>query len=185
MGKKTVGFSLSLKELFQLYCAKMKRNILTLIGTFCLFAYANAQEAVTASENPENLFTSTDPLLHKNKQTAYHIVKDLLEANHWELADQYIDERYIQHNPNAENGLKAVVDFFIKVLQVKPTPIPEKMKSKVVSVIAEGNLVTVAFVKEEKDSKDPAKTYTTTWFDQWRFENGKAIDHWDVALKGK
>jgi len=26
---------------------------------------------------------------------------DLLEAGHWELADKYLTERYIQHNPNA------------------------------------------------------------------------------------
>ncbi len=26
-------------------------------------------------------------------------MKDLLEANHWELADKYITARYLQHNP--------------------------------------------------------------------------------------
>ena len=34
-----------------------------------------------------------------------------------------------------------------------------------------------------KDPKDPAKTYTTTWFDTWRIVNGKADEHWDSALK--
>jgi predicted SnoaL-like aldol condensation-catalyzing enzyme len=142
-----------------------------------------AQDAVTPAKDPESLFTSKDKNLRKNKQIAYHIVKDLLEANHWELADKYIDENYIQHNPNAANGRDAVVDFFTKVLKVKPTPIPEKMRPNVVSVIAEGDLVTVAFVREEKDPKDSTETYTTTWFDQWRFKNGKAIEHWDGALK--
>lgn len=141
-----------------------------------------AQDAVTPANNPESLFTSKDTKLHKNKQVVYHIVKDLLEANHWELADKYITERYIQHNPNAANGRAAVVKFFTEILHVKPTPIPAKMKSQVVSVVAEGDLVTVAFVREQKDPKDPSKTYTTTWFDQWRILNGKADEHWDGAL---
>ncbi|SEI69821.1 Predicted SnoaL-like aldol condensation-catalyzing enzyme [Dyadobacter koreensis] len=141
-----------------------------------------AQDVVVAAQDPKALFTSPDAGLHKNKQVVYHIVKDLLESNHWELADKYISERYIQHNPNAGNGRQAVVKFFTEILKVKPTPIPEKMKSKVVSVVAEGDLVTVAFVRNYKHPKDSARTYTTTWFDQWRIVNGKADEHWDGAL---
>lgn len=29
----------------------------------------------------------------------------------------------------------------------------------------------------------PLKTYTTTWFDQWRFVDGKAAEHWDCQVK--
>nr|WP_232803108.1 hypothetical protein [Gracilimonas amylolytica] len=48
-----------------------------------------------------------------------------------------------------------------------------------VSVVVEGDLVTVAFIREVKHPKVPSKTYTTTWFDQWRFVDGKADEHWD------
>ncbi len=48
---------------------------------------ALAQEAVVGVADPDALFTSPDPQLNINKQAAYHIMKDLLEANHWELAD--------------------------------------------------------------------------------------------------
>lgn len=161
----------------------MKKIILAIVlFTTLSLTIVQAQDAVLASENPEALFTSTDVRLNKNKQVVYHIVKDLLESNHWELADKYISERYIQHNPNAGNGREAVVKFFTEILKVKPTPIPEKMKSQVVSVVAEGDLVTVAFVREHKHPKDATKTYTTTWFDQWRIVNGKADEHWDGAL---
>jgi predicted SnoaL-like aldol condensation-catalyzing enzyme len=141
-----------------------------------------AQSPVVAAPDPDALFTSSDEKLHRNKQAAYHIVKDLLECNHWDQAHKYIDKGYIQHNPNAADGLDAVVKFFVDIIKVKPTPIPEKMKTKVVSVVAEGDLVTVAFVKEEKHARTGEK-YTTTWFDQWRFVDGKAIEHWDGALK--
>jgi predicted SnoaL-like aldol condensation-catalyzing enzyme len=144
---------------------------------------SDAQDPVVAASDLEALFRSNDPKLHVNKQAAYHIVKDLLEAGHWELADQYLTERYIQHNPNAASGRAGVVKFFTEVLKVKPKPIPEKMATKVVSVVAEGDLVVVAFVREVKDAKDPAKSYTTTWFDMWRFKDGKADEHWDPATR--
>jgi len=57
------------------------------------------------------------------------------------------------------------------------------MATKVVSVVAQGDYVIVAFPREYKDPKDPAKTYTTTWFDMWRFVDGKADEHWDPATK--
>jgi predicted SnoaL-like aldol condensation-catalyzing enzyme len=142
---------------------------------------AYAQDPVVPAADPEALFRSSDPKLQVNKQAAYHIVKDLLEAGHWELADQYLTERYIQHNPNAASGRAGVVKFFTEVLKVKPKPIPERMATRVVSVVAEGDLVVVAFVREVKDPKDPLKSYTTTWFDMWRFKDGKADEHWDPA----
>jgi predicted SnoaL-like aldol condensation-catalyzing enzyme len=141
----------------------------------------SAQEPVVGASDPEALFHSADPKLDINKQAAYHIVKDLLEAGHWELADRYLTERYIQHNPNAASGRAGVVKFFTDVMKVQPKPIPEKMATKVVSVAAEGDLVVVAYVREMQDSKNPATRYTTTWFDMWRFVDGKADEHWDPA----
>ena len=99
------------------------------------------------------------------------------------MADKYLTERYIQHNPNAASGRAGVVKFFTEVMKVKPTPIPEKMTTKVVSVTAEGDLVVVAYVREMKDPKDPSKSYSTTWFDMWRFKDGKADEHWDPAAR--
>ncbi|PYP75299.1 MAG: hypothetical protein DMD25_13325 [Gemmatimonadetes bacterium] len=138
----------------------------------------HAQEPVVGASDPEALFHSGDPKLNTNRQAAYHIVKDLLEAGHWDLT-----ERYIQHNPNAASGRAGVVKYFTEVRKVKPIPIPEKMKTKVVSVVAEGDLVVVAYVRELKDAKDSSKSYTTTWFDMWRFVDGKADEHWDPATR--
>src|SRR5438445_13283048 len=105
----------------------------------------HAQAPVVGASDPDALFHSNDPKLNANKQAAYHIVKDLLEAGHWELADKYLTERYIQHNPNAASGRDGVVKYFTEVRKVRPVPIPEKMKTKVVSVVAEGDRVVVAY----------------------------------------
>jgi len=156
-----------------------------MLATLCLMATAasHAQEPVTAAPDLEAQFHSKDPTLNRNKQAAYHITKDLLEANHWELADKWITERYIQHNPQAASGRDSVVKFFTETLKVKQSPIPEKMKTPVVAVVAEGDIVVVFRVRELKDPKDPTKTYTTTWFDAWRFKDGKADEHWDGATR--
>jgi predicted SnoaL-like aldol condensation-catalyzing enzyme len=143
-----------------------------------------AQEAVVGAADPDALFHSSDPVLNRNKQCAYHIIRDLIDSGHWDQADKYLTERYIQHNPLAASGRAGVVKFFTEVLKQKPEPIPDKMtKSKIVSVVAEGDLVVVAYVREMKDPKDPSRSYTTTWFDRWRFKDGKADEHWDPATR--
>src|SRR4029453_18065249 len=147
-------------------------SMAVLLGPCAVHSFA--QDPVVAANDVEALFRSGDPKLHINKQAAYHIVKDLLEAGHWELADRDLTERYIQHNPNAASGRAGGGKFFREVLKAKPKPIPEKTATKVVSVVAEGDLVVVATVREVKDPKDATKGYTTTWFDMWRFKDGKA-----------
>src|SRR6478736_799003 len=102
---------------------------------------ARAQDPVKGAPNADELFHSSDAKLDRNKQAAYHIEKDLLEAGHWEMADQWLTERYIQHNPNAASGRSGVVDFFTKVLKVQPKPIPAKLSQPVVAVVAEGDYV--------------------------------------------
>ncbi|TWB52974.1 putative SnoaL-like aldol condensation-catalyzing enzyme [Nitrospirillum viridazoti] len=166
----------------------MHRNMaVLLLGTVLsasgFLGGAGAQEAVVAAEDVDALFTSPDPVLNRNKQAAYHILKDLLEANHWEEADRWLTADYHQHNPMVPSGRDHVVDFFTKVLKRTPRPVPEKMATPVVAVLAEGDLVTVVLRRVLKEPRDPSKTYTTTWFDMWRFKDGKADEHWDPASK--
>ena len=163
----------------------MRRSILlAAIGSVFALGRAHAQEPVVGAADAEALFTSPDPKLNRNKQAAYHIERDLLEAGHWELADRWLTERYIQHNPNAASGRAGVVAFFTQVMKVKPKPIPEKLTRPVVAVVAEGDYVVVITPRVLKDPKDPTKTYTTSWFDMWRFVDGKADEHWDGATRG-
>ncbi len=159
----------------------MRLSILLTCGLAFAATLAQAQEPVTGAADPDALFHSPNPKLNTNMQAAYLIIKDLIEAGHWEQAPKYLTERYIQHNPNAKSGRDGVVYYFTQVMKVQPKPIAPKMSSKVVAVLANGDLVTVAYSREMKDPKDATKTYTTTWFDMWRFKDGKADEHWDPA----
>jgi len=141
---------------------------------------ALAQDPVTYSSDPESLFTSKDKKLNTNKQAAMHIQRDLLEANHWDEANKWLTDRYIQHNPNAGNGLAGVVAFFSSRPK-SAIPGPKEWKSRIVNVVAEGDYVTIATQREMDNPAKPGTKYTTTWFDMWRFVDGKADEHWDYG----
>ena len=145
----------------------------------CASIYAS--EPVTPAKDIEALFHSSDPKLNANKQVVYYILKDMIQSGHWELAPKYMTERYIQHNPGVPTGRDNAVKFFIEVVKIKPMPIKPKLEMPIVSVIAEGDYVAIAVKREAPDPKDRNSKYTTTWFDMWRFKDGKADEHWDAA----
>jgi len=138
-------------------------------------------DPVVAHKDPESLFTSKDPALHRNKQAALRIMRELLQCNQWDKAGEWLTDRYVQHNPMAASGLAGVKNYFINVAKRTPTPTCTKLTSPIVAVQAEGDFVTVLVAREMKYADDPTKSYTTTWFDTWRFVNGKADEHWDPA----
>src|SRR6202167_3762610 len=95
------------------------KTLLSSLAIAILFvcSAAVAQEPVVGVTGAEAdaMFTSKNPTLNTNKQAAYHIMKDLLEANHWDLAGTWLTQAYHQHNPNVASGRGGVVEFFISV----------------------------------------------------------------------
>nr|WP_295784845.1 nuclear transport factor 2 family protein [Rhodoferax sp.] len=158
-----------------------------------LFAYAGlvlalslsnaalAQVAVVPQANHEQLLAAADSRLEANKRLVYDFWREVFEGGHMELADKYLAESYIQHNPNVATGRAGFVDAFSK--WVKPKPIEAKVKAPLVTIVADGDLVVLSFMREAADPKDATKKYTTTWFDMFRIEAGKIAEHWDPAPK--
>jgi predicted SnoaL-like aldol condensation-catalyzing enzyme len=142
---------------------------------------AQAQVPVQANPNHEQLLANPDARLAANKRLVYDFWREVFEGGHMELADKYMAESYIQHNPNVPTGRAAFVGFFSKV--AKPKPIEPRVKAPLVAITAEGDLVILSFVREAADPKDATKKYTTTWFDMFRIEGGKIAEHWDAAPK--
>jgi predicted SnoaL-like aldol condensation-catalyzing enzyme len=164
--------------LVDLYPHMIKTTLALLLAFGVTTAFA--QEPVVFSTNPESLFTSKDKKLNKNKQAAMHIMRDLLEANHWDEAPMWLTERYLQHNPAIASGRAGVMAFF-GTRPKGPIPGPKDWKTKVVSVTAEGDFVVVGVQREFDNPRVPGTKYTTTWFDMWRFVDGKADEHWDYG----
>src|SRR5689334_16375918 len=109
-----------------------------LLGTV-LVGQAVAQVPVTPAPDHAALLQSADPKLAQNKRFVYDFWREVFEAGHLELADKYMAEGYIQHNPNVPTGRAAFVEFFGKIR--KPKPIEAKVAAPLVSIVAEGDLV--------------------------------------------
>jgi len=161
----------------------MKSISRTLLFVVMLSAAAalRAQMPVLANPNQEQMLAGGDAKAVANKRLIYDFWREVFEGGHMEFAEKYMAESYVQHNPNVATGRAAFVDFFSKV--AKPKVIEPRVKAPLVAIVAEGDLVILAFAREGADPKDPSKKYTTTWFDMFRIENGKIAEHWDPATK--
>lgn len=152
--------------------------LLTGLFTLLMGTQLLAQEPVVGVDDPESLFTDDDPQLHANKQVALRIMRELLQCNHWSDAGNWITDRYLQHNPNVVSGLAPVIEYFTAFRERTETC--DELTTPIVAVLAEDDLVTVVLPRtyEHPVTGEP---YTTTWFDMWRFVDGKADEHWDPA----
>jgi predicted SnoaL-like aldol condensation-catalyzing enzyme len=157
------------------------RVVVLVVAAFVAGAALQAQEPVVGVKDPESLFKDRDPTLNRNKQAALHIMRELLQCGQWDRAGEWLTTAYHQHNPNAASGLQGVITFFTKVLNVKRIDKCDKLTTEVVAVIADDDYVTVMMPRKYPDPRKPGTEYYTTWFDTWRFVNGKADEHWDPA----
>jgi predicted SnoaL-like aldol condensation-catalyzing enzyme len=138
-----------------------------------------AQVPVTLHPDQQQLILSGDPHLAANKKLVFDFWREVFQTHNMELAPQYMAEDYIQHNPNVKSGRQPFMDYFG---QFEPQPLKPNIDN-LVNLVAEGDLVVLAFRQELPDPGHPGQTYTTTWFDMLRIENGKIAEHWDYGTK--
>ena len=127
------------------------------------------------------LLVSPDPQLAANKRLVYDMYRIVLQGGYAGRAGEFIREDYIQHNPNAEQGLAGVQDYIRKTRPERA--LEDKVELPLINLIAEGDHVMIAFLRPEQDSS--GTTYYSTWFDLFRIEDGRIAEHWDPMLKGE
>ena len=160
----------------------MKAQLIVTAFAFCVAATAaRAAEPVVAAtpEQQRAMLASSDPQLAANKKLVFDFWREVFQARNMDLAPKYMAENYIQHNPTVASGRKAFMDFFGRFERQPVRPTIDNL----VTIMAERDLVVLAFRRELPDPKAPGQRYTTTWFDMLRIENGKIAEHWDYGTR--
>ena len=88
-----------------------------------------------------------------------------------EAAKKYFGSKYIQHNPMVPNGAAAFYTYFEEFYKTHP-----KAHVKIHRAVAEGDLVFL-HLHSKIDDQDTGRAVV----DIFRLENGKIVEHFDVA----
>jgi len=155
------------------------KKLLCIVSLAIAGSLAFAALPVVPAKDQAALLKSNDPKLAKNKKLAYDFFRIVLRARKLDQASKFMTENYMQHNPNADTGLKGFLAYFSNPKLPKAPPLADTLEG-LVAIQAEGDFVTLSFVREYENSKK--QKYTTTWFDMFRFEGDKIAEHWDSAL---
>lgn len=115
-----------------------------------------------------------------DKRLAYDFWRKVLVARDMDAAMEYMHEDYIQHNPNIPTGRAPFVQVFGRMGSRPELDHIEDL----VAITADGGYVTMAFQRVLDNPNVEGQTYTTTWFDMFRVENGMIVEHWDYGTVG-
>ena len=137
-------------------------------------------EAINPPTTPQT--APMDKQAKKNLDMVLEWWRVVIQGGHLDQASKYQAEDYIQHNPNVNTGRAGFVEFFSKFSKPK-NPIPDKLDNPPVVMGAKGDFVWLIFETEQKDPRDPSKTYHSNSFEVIRIQNGKVQEHWDSAQK--
>ena len=109
--------------------------------------------------------------LEANKKNVVAFYEKAINDKDFDAASKYLGSRYIQHNPTAPDGAEGLKGF-IGFLKSK---FPQS-KSEIKRVFAEGDYV----ILHVHSVREPG-TRGRAIVDIFRLENGKIVEHWDVA----
>ena len=148
-----------------------------MIAALCVTGPALAQLPVEPHPDQQMLLKSDDAQLAANKMLVYDFWRYVLVARDMDKAVEYMHEDYIQHNPSIPTGRATFIGFFG---QLPGRPVQDEIDG-LVSITAEGDLVTMSFRRDCADPRNAGENYTTTWFDMFRVADGVIVEHWDFG----
>lgn len=136
-----------------------------------------AQLPVEPHPNPRALQGSADATLAANKRLVFDFWRTVVAARHAERAADYLAEDYVEHDPSVPTGRAGLLE---RVGRAPPSPVAESIP-ELVAIVAERDLVVLAFRRELFDLANEGQTYTTTWFEMFRVADGKIAERWNFG----
>jgi predicted SnoaL-like aldol condensation-catalyzing enzyme len=109
--------------------------------------------------------------LEANKKTVLEFYEAGLNKKDFESASKYFGPKYIQHNPGAPDGIEGFKTFVNFLREKFPNSHSEIKRS-----FADGDYV----ILHVHAVREPG-TRGRAIVDIFRLENGKIVEHWDVA----
>jgi predicted SnoaL-like aldol condensation-catalyzing enzyme len=156
-----------------------------IIALVTLLALAACAGEPAPPPEPEQEQVSQEEQDRLQEQANVELVSEwwrtVLIAGHSELADQYMAEDYIQHNPNIDTSRAGLLA--APFMQREPGDIPEAIVPAPVVQFAKGDYVVFVWEREGTDPNDETQTYLYNFFDIVRVENGLIQEHWDSVYK--
>jgi len=106
-----------------------------------------------------------------NKKVVVDFYDKALNQKDFEAAAKHFGPRYIQHNPNAADGIEG----FKKFIEFRREKFPNA-KSEIKRALADGDMV----ILHVHAVREPGERGVAI-VDIFRLENGKIVEHWDVV----
>jgi len=147
----------------------MRTRLFFALGAVLAPAVAAAQLPVEVHRNQPELLTNADATLAANKKLVFEFWREVLQAHHSERVAQYVAEGYVEHDPTGGAIERA--------RQSSPAATKDTIDN-LVTIVAEHDLVVLAFRVTLPDLEHEGQTYTTTGFDMFRVADGKIVEHW-------
>ncbi|HKC09374.1 MAG TPA: nuclear transport factor 2 family protein [Methylomirabilota bacterium] len=111
-----------------------------------------------------------DATLDANKQTVVEFYDAAINRKDFEAASKFFGPRYVQHNPNAPDGIEGFKAFLGFLREKFP-----QSRSEIKRVWAEGDYV----ILHVHAVRTPGARGSAI-VDVFKLENGKIVEHWDV-----
>ena len=103
-------------------------------------------------------------------------MREVFVEGRYERLRTYIGEPFIQHNPAIDNGREGM-EAFLTAVRAQNV---ELGYTRSPLVVADGNFVLVGSEGFLRTRDDPTRDGYTVFYDLYRVEDGKLVEHWDV-----
>ncbi|MHA3043900.1 nuclear transport factor 2 family protein [Riemerella anatipestifer] len=129
-----------------------------------------ATDAVNGNTQTNGTTLISNGNANENKTLVTNMINNVLIAGQWSSRTNYFSTNYIQHSPNVPNGIDWMAMF--------PDGIP--FYSSLKFVYGAGNFVLAMSEGLEFVNNVPTGN-KKAYFDLFRIENGKIVEHWDTV----
>jgi len=156
-------------------------TLTTVITTFLSPVYSQSASNNASDNKLKNNSTNTTTTLAaqnnqdksqkeiSNEKIVRNFYNDVFIAKNASAAINYLEENYIQHNPNVQTGRDAFINAFTEIFQQNPN-----FNTQIQRIYTDGDYVIV-------HSFSPSKGSGNAIVDIYRINNnGKIEEHWDV-----